>query len=41
MKSTTLPLVVRSLTFNQHEITLPQDIIAKARKALDKMLEFK
>ena len=40
MKSTTMPLVVRSLMYNQYEITLPQDIIVKARKALDKMLEF-
>jgi len=40
MKSTTLPLVVRSLVYNVHEITLPQDIIKKARIALDRMLEF-
>ena len=40
MKATTLPLVVNSLENNQHEITLPQEIIAKARKALDRMLEF-
>jgi len=40
MKSTTLPLVVNSLVHNQHVITLPQDIIIKARKALDRMLEF-
>ncbi|MEK6949468.1 MAG: quinolinate synthase NadA, partial [Nanoarchaeota archaeon] len=41
MKSTTLPLVAQSLVHNQHEITLPKDIIIKARKALDRMLEFK
>lgn len=41
MKSTTLPLVVQSLAYNQHEIALPKDIIIKARKALDRMLEFK
>ena len=41
MKSTTLPLVAQSLMYNQHEITLPKDIIIKARKALDRMLEFK
>lgn len=40
MKATTLPLVVRSLTHNQHEITLSQEIITKSRKALDRMLEF-
>ncbi len=40
MKSITLPLVVNSLAQNQHEITLPEGIIAKARKALDRMLEF-
>ncbi len=40
MKSTTLPLVVNSLVHNQQEINLPQDIITKARKALDRMLEF-
>ena len=40
MKSVTMPLVVKSLVHNQHEITLPQDIIIKARKALDRMLEF-
>ncbi len=41
MKSTTLPLVVQSLVYNRYEITLPKDIIIKARKALDRMLEFK
>ncbi len=41
MKSTTLPLVVRSLVRNQHEITLPKETIIKARRALDRMLEFK
>jgi len=40
MKSITMPLVVNSLIHNQHEITLPHDIIVKARKALDRMLEF-
>lgn len=40
MKSTTLPLVVRSLVYNVHKIILPQEIIVKARKALDRMLEF-
>jgi len=40
MKSITMPLVVSSLVHNQHEITLPEDIIVKARKALDRMLEF-
>ena len=40
MKSTTMPLVAKSLIYNRHEITLPQDTIIKARKALDRMLEF-
>jgi quinolinate synthase len=40
MKYTTLPLVVSSLTQKQHEITLPEETIKKARKALDKMLEY-
>ena len=40
MKSITMPLVVNSLVHNQHEITLPQDIMVKARRALDRMLEF-
>ena len=38
MKSTTLPLVVGSLVHNVHEIMLPEDIIANARKAIDRML---
>jgi len=38
MKSTTLPLVARSLVHNMNEITLPEDIIAGARKAIDRML---
>jgi len=41
MKSTTLPLVAQSLIYNQHEIKLPKDILIKAKKALDRMLEFK
>ena len=40
MKATTMPLVVQSLIHNQHEIKLPEEIIVKARKALDRMLEF-
>ena len=39
MKSTTLPLVVKSLIHNTNEITLPEDIIANARKAIDRMLK--
>lgn len=38
MKSTTLPLVARSLVHDMHEITLPQDTIMNARKAIDRML---
>ena len=40
MKSTTMPLVARALATNTHEITLPEHIIANARKAIDKMLQF-
>jgi quinolinate synthase len=40
MKATTLPMAVKALVDNQNEIELPEDIIAKARKALDRMLEF-
>lgn len=40
MKSTTLPMVVRSLIHNTHEITLPEDILVNARKAIDQMLKF-
>lgn len=40
MKYTTLPLVVSSLTQKQHEITLPEETIKKAKKALDRMLEY-
>jgi len=40
MKATTLPLAVKSLINNEHEIILPSNIIVKARKALDRMLEF-
>ena len=39
MKSTTLPLVARSLVANQHEISLHNDIIVNARKAIDRMLQ--
>ena len=38
MKSTTLPLVARSLMHNVNEINLPEDIITNARKAIDRML---
>jgi quinolinate synthase len=40
MKATTLPLVVSSLENNQHEILLSEETITKARRALDRMLEF-
>lgn len=40
MKMTTLPLALESLKQNKHEIKLPNNITAKARKALDRMLEF-
>lgn len=38
MKSTTLPLVARALITNQNKITLPDNIIRDARKAIDRML---
>jgi len=38
MKSTTLQLVARSLITNTHEISLPDNIIKDARKAIDSML---
>jgi quinolinate synthase len=38
MKATTLQLVAKSLATNTHEITVPKDIMAKARKAIDGML---
>lgn len=38
MKSTTLPLVARALMTNSNEITLPEEIIRDARKAIDRML---
>ena len=38
MKATTLQLVARSLITNTHEISLPDNIIKDARKAIDSML---
>lgn len=40
MKSTTMPLVARSLATNTHEIKLPKHIIANAQKAIGRMLQF-
>ena len=40
MKSTTLPLAIRSLTQNIHQIELPEDVIVNARRAIDRMLQF-
>jgi len=40
MKSTTLESALEALTKIQHKIELPEEIIKKARKALDKMLKF-
>ena len=39
MKSTTLSLVARSLATSTHRISLPDNIIRDARKAIDRMLE--
>jgi quinolinate synthase len=41
MKMTTLPKVCWSIETGNYEITLPEDIIEKARKPLEKMLEIK
>jgi len=38
MKSISMPLVIRSLVQNVHEINLPEDVIKGARKAIDRML---
>ncbi|HLG24214.1 MAG TPA: quinolinate synthase NadA [Candidatus Nanoarchaeia archaeon] len=38
MKSTTLPLVIKSLATNTNEIILPDNIIKNARIAIDRML---
>lgn len=38
MKSTTMPLVVRSLVQNTNKITLPQEVMANAKKAIDRMM---
>ena len=41
MKSTTLPLVVRSLVMNIHEINLTEHVITDAKRAIDRMLELR
>ena len=41
MKSTTLPLVVRSLVTNIHEINLTEHVITNAKRAIDRMLELR
>ena len=41
MKMTTLPKVLRSLEEEIYEITLPEDIIEKAKQALEKMIAVK
>lgn len=41
MKCTTLPLILESLKEMKHQIEVPEDIIIKAKKAVDKMLEIK
>lgn len=40
MKSTTLPLVAKSLVTNTHQISLPEHIIVNARKSIERMLQF-
>ncbi len=39
MKKTTLESVRDSLTLDRHEVTVPEDIAGRARKAIDAMLE--
>ena len=39
MKFTTLELIVKSLTLNQHEINVPKDIADKARVAIQRMID--
>ncbi|MBL7058635.1 quinolinate synthase NadA [Patescibacteria group bacterium] len=39
MKFTTLELIVKSLTLNQHEIVVPKDIADKARIAIQRMID--
>jgi quinolinate synthase len=38
MKVTTLPKVLRSLELMQHRITVPPDIAARARLAIERMV---
>src|SRR3989344_3285306 len=40
MKATTLPLVLECLRDNKNQIEVPEEIRLKAKKAIDKMLEF-
>jgi quinolinate synthase len=39
MKRTTLPLLVRALEEERHEVVVPPDVMAGARRALERMLE--
>jgi quinolinate synthase len=39
MKRTTLPLLVRALADERHEVTVPADVLAGSRRALERMLE--
>ena len=41
MKKTTLDKIIRSLETMQHEITLPRDIMKRARKSIEEMLKFR
>ena len=38
MKVTTLPKVRRSLDTLTHQITVPEDVAAKARRAIERMI---
>ena len=38
MKVTTLPKVLRSLERLQHRITVPADVAARARRAIERMV---
>jgi len=39
MKRTTLPLLVRALAEERHEVVVPPDVMSGARRALERMLE--
>jgi quinolinate synthase len=40
MKRNTLPKVLHSLEAMEYEVTIPQDVAERARRAVDRMLAF-